>query len=37
MIIMDIKVFTKVRNGYNAVGIYDGKGAKIKKGVSSRR
>ncbi|GEM_PF-4387619 len=32
MIIRDIKVFTKGRNGYNAVGIYDGKGVTVKKG-----
>lgn len=30
MIIIDIKVFTKAKNGYNAVGIYDGKGVTVK-------
>lgn len=29
---MNIKVFTKGRNGYDAVGIYDGKGVTVKKG-----
>ena len=32
MIIRDIKVFTKGRNGYNAVGIYDPTRFQVKKG-----
>lgn len=32
MIIKNIKVFTKGRNGYDAVGSYDGKGVTVKRG-----